>query len=70
MRIGDTVDSSSVQARDDYDVFISYSRKDGEFVHQLWKAFQQHNKKPWLDQDNIPLTAKWREEIREGIEKA
>jgi len=70
MRIGETVDSSSVQARDDYDVFIFYSRKDGEFVHQLWEAFKQHNKKPWLDQDNIPLTAKWREEIREGIEKA
>ncbi|QYO67208.1 toll/interleukin-1 receptor domain-containing protein [Leptolyngbya sp. 7M] len=30
----------------------------------------QSHKRIWWDQDSIPLTAKWREEIQEGIEKS
>lgn len=50
-----------------YDVFISYSRKDKEFVKKLNEAFEKQNRKVWLDWNDIPLTADWRKEISEGL---
>lgn len=49
------------------DVFISYSRKDGEFVHRLGEALAKRGKEPWVDSEAIPLTAEWRKEIYAGI---
>ena len=62
--------SSPVRARADYDIFISYSRRDKEFVRQLWEALIQANQKTWVDWNDIPPTADWREEIDLGIEAA
>lgn len=52
------------------DVFISYSRKDQAFVHQLHDALVQHNLSPWVDWQDIPPTADWLAEIYTGIENA
>jgi WD40 repeat protein len=52
------------------DVFISYSRKDKEFVHRLQNAFTEHEREPWLDAKDIPPTAEWMQEIYAAIEKA
>jgi len=52
------------------DVFISYSRKDKEFVSVLYEAFERNQKKSWVDWDNIPLTSDWWLEIEKGIEAA
>lgn len=53
-----------------YDAFISYSRKDKPFVQKLYERLAQDGREIWIDWGNIPVTADWRREIREGIERA
>ncbi|GAB4206607.1 MAG: hypothetical protein Fur006_63810 [Coleofasciculaceae cyanobacterium] len=52
------------------DIFISYSRKDKEFVKKLHEALSKQNRDTWIDWENIPLTADWWKEIEAGIEAA
>ncbi|XGV95780.1 MAG: TIR domain-containing protein [Leptolyngbya sp. BL-A-14] len=52
------------------DVFISYSRKDKEFVQELHTALKDEVQDVWVDWQNIPLTADWWQEIERGIESA
>ena len=52
------------------EVFVSYSRKDKEFVQKLHTAFTQDNRDIWVDWEDIPLSADWRREIYTGIEGA
>lgn len=52
------------------DAFISYCRRDKEFVQRLYQAFKDAQRKVWIDWDGIPLTSDWRREIFLGIEKA
>ena len=50
------------------DVFISYSRKDKEFVQRLFQALKAQRRDVWVDWEDIPPTADWRAEIRGGVE--
>ena len=50
------------------DVFISYSRKDAEFVAGLERALRARGKELWVDTDDIGPATKWREEIRLGVQ--
>ncbi len=52
------------------DVFISYSRKDKEFVQILHKGLSQSRYDAWVDWLDIPHTANWWKEIEAGIEAA
>lgn len=52
------------------DVFISYSRKDSDFVRQLHEALKQHGRDTWVDWEDIPPTAEWWKEVTTGIEAA
>jgi WD40 repeat protein len=52
------------------DVFISYAREDQDFVRKLQNALEERNRNSWIDLENIPLTAKWLEEVYAGIESA
>src|SRR5689334_14835501 len=52
------------------DAFISYSRKDAEFVQRLNTAFVNANRVVWLDWQNIPRGEDWWREIQSGIEQA
>lgn len=52
------------------EVFISYSRKDTHFVKQLHAALKESNRETWVDWEDIPLTADWWQEIKDGIEAA
>ncbi|MBW4690619.1 MAG: TIR domain-containing protein [Lyngbya sp. HA4199-MV5] len=52
------------------DVFISYSRKDKEFVQELHTALKEEVQDVWVDWQNIPLTADWWQEVERGIESA
>ena len=53
-----------------HDVFISYSRRDGEFVRRLHAALAALRKDVWVDWEDIPPTAEWPTEIDEGIEES
>ncbi|MEM9807610.1 MAG: TIR domain-containing protein, partial [Cyanobacteria bacterium P01_D01_bin.56] len=53
------------------DVFISYSRSDGEFARKLNNELQKHGKKTWFDQESISAgTQDFEQEIYHGIEKS
>jgi hypothetical protein len=52
------------------DVFISYSRKDTDFVRRLHESLGQHNRDIWIDWQDIPPTAEWLKEIFASIEAA
>src|SRR5712691_10046962 len=52
------------------DVFISYSRKDKEFVRKLHDALREARRELWVDWEDIPPTADWMSEIHAGIEAA
>lgn len=49
-------------------VFVSYSRKDMEFVKGLCRALEEDGRDVWVDLDDIPPSAEWLDEIYRGIE--
>ena len=52
------------------DAFISYSRKDKEFVRKLYENLNSKNLVIWVDWEDIPIGVKWWDKIKEGIESA
>nr|WP_277882131.1 CHASE2 domain-containing protein [Oculatella sp. FACHB-28] len=50
------------------DVFISYSRRDKEFVQQLHTSLLAHKRDTWVDWQDILPTEKWWKAIEAGIE--
>jgi hypothetical protein len=52
------------------EIFISYSRKDRDFVEALRERFDELGRDVWVDVEDIPPTAKWRSEVLSGIEQA
>lgn len=49
------------------DIFISYSRRDAEFVTRLASDLDKQVAGVWFDQSDIQLGEKWHDEIIEGI---
>ena len=52
------------------DVFISYSRKDTEFVKRIFDALHANQREAWVDWQSITYSTRWWEEICAGIEGA
>jgi hypothetical protein len=52
------------------DVFISYSRRDKDFVKRLFEALEAHDRDAWVDWEDIPPTVEWLAEIYAAIEAA
>lgn len=50
--------------------FISYSRKDKEFVIKLFDRFKQEGIDPWLDVDDLAPAGFWRQELMVAIQHA
>ena len=50
------------------DLFISYSRKDAEFVRKIHASFTSLKRDIWVDFEDIPLSADWWQEIQKGID--
>ena len=57
-------------ARVDYDVFLSYSRRDKAFSQRLCRALAAHGRQVWVDWDNIAPAEDWREAMYRGIQAA
>ncbi len=49
------------------DVFISYSRKDQEFVHKLNDALKVSDRESWVDWEQIRIAEDWWRKIQEAI---
>lgn len=54
----------------DLDVFVSYAREDVEFVRALVAGLERRGHEAWLDADDIPPSAQWRDEVKSAIERA
>ena len=52
------------------DIFISYSRRDIDFVRRLFDQLQERDHESWVDWQDILPTADWLAEIYRGIESA
>ncbi|MEO1290593.1 MAG: TIR domain-containing protein [Chloroflexota bacterium] len=52
------------------DIFISYSRRDKDFVRQLHSRLTDDDYDVWVDWEDIPATADWWQEIKSSIEEA
>lgn len=50
------------------ETFISYSRKDIEFVDKLFARLKEAGIDPWMDKEDIPASSFWRQEILVGIQ--
>jgi hypothetical protein len=55
---------------EDYDVFLSHSIKDRDWVSGLVKALSQRNLRVWSDSEWVQAGDSWREAIDEGIRKS
>lgn len=49
------------------DVFISYSRRDSDFVAQLYQELTGRGISAWFDKENIQVADHWRTSIVEGV---
>ena len=49
------------------DIFISYSRKDKEFVERLTQALKDQGLEVWVDLEDIRLGEDWKDRIFWGI---
>ncbi len=52
------------------DIFISYSRRDKDFVEVLHNALRASQYETWIDWQDIEPTTEWWKEIEAGIEAA
>jgi WD40 repeat protein len=52
------------------EAFISYSRRNKEFIQTLASALKKANREVWVDWEDIPQGAEWWKEIESGIEGA
>ncbi len=62
------INESAAHAGDEnIDVFISYSRNDGDFARRLNEQLQVNGRSTWFDQDSIAIGADFQKEIYKGI---
>ncbi len=52
------------------DVFLSYSRRDTQFVREIFDLLNAREREAWIDLHDIDYSAKWWEEICSGIDGA
>ena len=50
------------------DLFISYSRRDEDFVRWLHGVLDKADRDVWVDWEDIPGGEKWRDELEAGLE--
>jgi WD40 repeat protein len=52
------------------DAFLSYSRKNRDFVRRLHDFLVEQGKDIWLDEEDIPPASEWEKDIAESIDAA
>ncbi len=61
-------ESAAISGELRLEVFISYSRKDGDFARKLNEQLKLNGKSTWFDQDSIAEGDDFQKEIYKGIE--
>jgi WD40 repeat protein len=52
------------------DVFISYSRRDADFVRWLHESLSEAGRDVWVDWEDIPAASEWEQDIHDSIDAA
>lgn len=60
-------ESAAHAGEENIDVFVSYSRNDGDFARKLNEQLQINGRSTWFDQDSIAIGADFQKEIYKGI---
>jgi archaellum component FlaF (FlaF/FlaG flagellin family) len=60
-------ESAAHAGEENIDVFLSYSRNDGDFARKLNEQLQINGRSTWFDQDSIASGADFQKEIYKGI---
>ena len=66
----DSYPESDSQISRGKDVFISYARKDKEFVLKFFQALKEHDRHAWVDWEGIPPSTDWMKQIYSAINEA
>ena len=61
-------ESATNRSHDQQEVFISYSRKDKEFVRRLDEELKRRDREAWVDWEGIPPGDTWEKTIYGAIE--
>lgn len=48
-------------------VFVSYARRDQDFVDRLVDTLERRGETVWIDREDIPASLKWMDRIRSAI---
>jgi hypothetical protein len=51
------------------DIFISYSRKDSDFIKSLVEELKSQGIDPWYDEEDIPKASLWENEMLLGVQR-
>lgn len=51
-------------------IFISYSRRNSDFVRRLHDGIVARGRETWVDWEGIPPTSDWMKEIHSAIDAA
>ena len=66
----DATGAAPATVDDTPDVFLSYCAQGRQFVLRLASALQAGDWRVWVDEDDIPPAAEWRDELAAGIRAA
>jgi|GEM_PF-382966 len=62
--------STGQSGQENLEVFVSYSRTDGDFARKINEQLQLNGKTTWFDQESIATGSDFQKEIEKGIESA
>ncbi|OUC15948.1 MAG: hypothetical protein B0A82_04130 [Alkalinema sp. CACIAM 70d] len=65
-----TEDDSNQLPDSQFDLFISYCRRNLEFIQRFYQDLQKQQRNIWIDWADIPPSVNWRAEIHRGISAA
>ena len=59
-----------MSATDKYDIFLSYSLKDQDWVSEFAAALKEAGLRPWFDASQIRPGERWKEKIQDALRES
>ena len=59
-----------MSAKDKYDIFLSYSLKDQDWVSEFAAALKEAGLRPWFDASQIRPGERWKEKVQDALRES